>query len=213
MRMTLSVSVGQAIRLRHLVALLLMVSGTVAAQTTSTAPSWATPVDDATQQQVGQAADIRAYADQSAKALGASPSLPAAQPTRTRWPVAGTVPGHAGTSSELATNSATASRELPMVTISSAPQVPETKEWVTDGKSLRGAVNKWVAMSGGWHVLWKKPDGADSKMERTLDVPLQFSGTFKDAMEQLVKLYHSKGDKLYIDTWSQFKTITITDAN
>jgi hypothetical protein len=208
MRTTFSVSVGQANRLRLLVAFLLVVSGAAAAQTTSTAPSWATPVDDATQQQVGQAADIRTYADHAALAVGAAPPhVPTAAPTNTA------APPRASTASAFAASSANATRELPMVSIPSLTQPPATKEWVTDGKSLRGAVNKWVAMSGGWHVLWKKPDGADSTMERTLDVPLQFQGTFKDAMEQMVRLFHSKGDKLYIDSWPQFKTITITDAN
>lgn len=88
--------------------------------------------------------------------------------------------------------------------------------WITHGQSLRKALNEWAVQAdpaNPWHVLWRNPDGTPSDADRSLPVPLQFDGAFKQAVEACIELFHSHGDRLHVAAWPDSKTIVITDAN
>lgn len=93
-----------------------------------------------------------------------------------------------------------------------APYVEPTRFWTASaGQTLRDTITVWAAMadcSGGtqhWTVAW------DTATNYRIDAPLQFSGTFKQALNEIFRLYLGAHVPLYAGTHSGQCTIKVDD--
>lgn len=93
-----------------------------------------------------------------------------------------------------------------------APYVEPTRFWTASaGQTLRDTITVWAAMadcSGGtqhWTVAW------DTATNYRIDAPLQFSGTFKQALNEIFRLYLEAHVPLYAGTHSGQCTIKVDD--
>jgi hypothetical protein len=89
-----------------------------------------------------------------------------------------------------------------------------TSAWSTGtNTSLIRAVNGWAAKSG-WRVLWKASmDGKTN--DRRIEAPLNFDGTFQEAIKGLFELYQSSPHPFMVDSYPRQlpPLVVITELN
>lgn len=62
---------------------------------------------------------------------------------------------------------------------------------IRKGETLRGGLNRWVAKAGWNYLAWQ------SKKEFPIVVDIKVSGSFQEAVSQVLKAYHRSGNPLY----------------
>lgn len=179
------------------------------AQSTA-APSWATPVDDSSDQTVvtQSAATLAPTPQPMLRPAATSVATPvpvraapspvtsytAAAPARAPHPsgVASVHPATASTYAMSNPSPAPAPVDSPEPVDSVAPVTAQS--WTTATQSLVSSVNLWGAKAG-WKVVWK------SSTDRNLSVPVSFSGTFPDAIKGLFELYANSEHPFRVDSY------------
>jgi len=93
-------------------------------------------------------------------------------------------------------------------TIKKAAAVQQRKfnTWsIQKGETLRSGLNKWITKAGWRYLAWQ------SEREFPIVVGISVSGSFQEAISQVLKAYHRSGNPLYACLKGGNKVLVIAD--